>query len=578
MTRPMMDDNMQEMGKTPSLSLQGPIIAIAAFSAVANLLMLVSPIYMTQVYDRILPTRSFETLIALSLIALVALAVLGLVETVRQTLARKVAARYELAVMPRLISADDDSSLGIEPQVAVKAQTVKRFLASSAFINLFDLPFLPLFLGLMFLAHPLLGWATAAGMVVLVIVTMVNEWGSRRPGEAMTRAQALAARMGQDALGAREDVRAMGMGQAMAERWTQHALTAADAGESAGRVNARFYGLTRFVRQGLQMLVLGLGAYLVIHRDMAASLIFAASIVSARALMPIEQVVGAWKAITEARRAEHDVRQALALVTKAQAGRQRVDLPVPIGHLAVKGLHYTAGMAADAPVLVNDVNFSVEPGQIAAVIGPSGSGKSTLLRLLSGALVPSSGEVRLDLFKLSDWPSAQRGRAFGYMAQQSMLFEGTVAQNIARFNASATDASIIAAAERAQAHEFISTLRQGYNTPVGPGGVRLSGGQVQRIALARALHTEPAVLVLDEPNAHLDSTGEEALIHTLVDERAKGRTVIVATHRTSLLAVADAVFLMDGGRLRLLPTEAKPMPGRGQVLPLAGNGSPTTAA
>lgn len=573
-----MQDAGRETGKASSASLKGPIVALAAFSAVANVLMLVSPIYMTQVYDRILPTRSFETLGALSLIALVALAVLGLVETVRQTLARKLAARYELAVMPRLISADDDGALGMEPQVAAKAQTVKRFLASSAFINLFDLPFLPLFLGLMFLAHPLLGWATAAGMALLVIVTLLNEWGSRRPGEMMAQAQALAARTGQDALGAREDVRAMGMGQAMAARWTQHALAAADAGESAGRVNARFYGLTRFVRQALQTLVLGLGAFLVIHGDMAASLIFAASIVSARALMPIEQVVGAWKAIAEARRAVRDVRQALALVTKAEAGRARIDLPAPTGHLSVKGLRYAAGMAADAPVLVNDVSFFVEPGQIAAIIGPSGSGKSTLLRLLSGALAPSSGDVRLDLFKLSDWPSAQRGRAFGYMAQQTVLFEGTVAQNIARFDAAATDASIIAAAERAQAHDFIATLPQGYNTPVGPGGVRLSGGQVQRIALARALHTEPAVLVLDEPNAHLDSTGEEALIRTLADERAKGRTVIVATHRTSLLAIADAVYLMEGGRLRPLPMQAKPMPGRGQVLPLTGNGTPTTAA
>jgi len=573
-----MDDSMQETGKASGISLKGPVIALAAFSAVANVLMLVSPIYMTQVYDRILPTRSFETLAALSLIALVALAVLGLVETVRQTLARKLAARYELAVMPRLIAADDDGALGIEPHVAAKAQTVKRFLASSAFINLFDLPFLPLFLGLMFLAHPLLGWATAAGMVLLVVVTLLNEWGSRRAGEAMARAQALAARTGQDALGAREDVRAMGMGRAMAARWTQHALAAADAGESAGRVNARFYGLTRFVRQGLQTAVLGLGAFLVIHGDMAASLIFAASIVSARALMPIEQVVGAWKAIAEARRAVRDVRQALALVTRAEAGRTRIDLPVPAGHLAAKGLRYAAGISADAPVLVDDLSFSVQPGQIAAVIGPSGSGKSTLLRLLSGALAPTSGEVRLDRFKLSDWPSVQRGRALGYMAQQTMLFDGTVAQNIARFDATATDASIIAAAERAQAHDFIATLPQGYNTPVGPGGVRLSGGQVQRIALARALHTEPAVLVLDEPNAHLDSTGEEALICTLADQRAKGRAVVVATHRTSLLAIADSVYLMEGGRLRPLPVQAKPVPGRGQVLPLAGNGVPTTAA
>lgn len=561
-----MQGSIQEHG----LGLKAPIFTLALFSVVTNVLMLVAPIYMIQVYDRILPSRSVETLVALSVIAVGALAVFGMMETLRQTLARRLAARYELSVMPRLIAGVDQGVSGLDPQIGGKAQTVKRFLASLAFINLFDLPFMPLFLGLMFLAHPVLGWATLSGMVILVLVTVLNEWGSRRPSLAMLTAQSAAARSALDSLSAQEDVRAMGMGGAMAERWNEHAMTAADASESAGRVNARFYGLTRFVRQSLQTAMLGLGAYLVLHGEMGAGLIFAASIVSARALMPIEQVVGSWKAIVEARKAYQDVRQAVAATADASAQSVRIELPAPLGQIVAHALRYAIGDAPNAPVIVDDVSIAVKPGQLVAIVGASGSGKSTLLRLLCGSVAPTSGEVRLDGFRLAEWPAASRGRAFGYMAQQIALFEGTVAQNIARFDSQASDQAIVEAAERAQAHMFISTLPMGYNTRVGAGGMRLSGGQVQRIALARALFTNPSVLVLDEPNAHLDSVGEEALIKALTAEREKGRAIVVATHRRSLLAIANTVLLMENGKLKPLSAAVTPAPERARVIPMVG--------
>ncbi|MFB2552433.1 type I secretion system permease/ATPase [Ensifer soli] len=553
-------------------ALGGPMLVLAGFTVVTNLLMLVMPVYMTQVYDRILPTRSIETLAYLSLMAIAALMLFGLIETLRQTIARRLAARYELAVLPRLITAADDSAAAIDPGAAAKAMTVRRFLGSGAFVNLFDLPFVPLFLGLMFLAHPLLGWLTAAGMVVLVLVTVLNERLSARPGAEQARLQAAAGRSAQDVLSAQEDVRAMGMGEAMARRWRGQALDAALAGERAGAVNARFFGLTRFVRQALQTAALGLGAFLVIHGDMAASLIFAASIVSSRALLPIEQVVGAWKAIAEARRAQGDVGAALALADAADAARGRVELPAPAGHLSARHLRLQLGATPDAPVLVDDVTLAVRPGELAVIVGASGSGKSSLIRLLAGAASPTSGEVRLDGFRLSDWPARTRGRATGYMAQQTVLFEGTVADNIARFDREAGDEAVVDAARRAEAHGFIATLPNGYNTRIGPGGVRLSGGQVQRLALARALYGHPVVLVLDEPNAHLDSFGEEALLKTLAAERARGRAIVVVTHRTNLLAIADSAWLMEGGRLTPMPMPM-PMPGaqgrRAQVHPIA---------
>lgn len=557
------------MNKKPvKMDLLGPASALAVFTVLTNVLLLVMPLYMTQVYDRILPTHSVETLIYLSIMAGAALGLFGLIETVRQTLARKLAARYELTVLPYLISGSDSWVSAIDPQLASKVGSVKRFVSSSAYINLYDLPFAPLFLLLMFLVHPLLGALTAAGMVLLALVTLMNEWLSRRASAAASAQQSIAARYAEEALGAHEDLRAMGMGPAMVTRWLGSALYAADATDRAGAVQARFYGLSRFIRQTLQMATLGFGAWLVIRGNMSPGLIFASSIVSARALMPIEQLVGASKVISEARKAKRDIDTVINQVGATTDAR--VDLPSPAGHVSARNVKLALGAGSDAPLIVNDVSIDFAPGQISVIVGPSGSGKSTLLRLLCGAGLPSGGEIRLDGFRLSEWPTKARGQAFGYMAQQTKLFEGSVAQNIARFDLAASDSSIVEAARRAHAHEFISTLPQGYNTRIGPRGVRLSGGQAQRIALARALHTQPAVLVLDEPNSNLDSAGEDALIQVLVEERAVGRTIIAVTHRSSLLAIANTVYLMEKGKVRLANS---PVIARGQMLTVSATPS-----
>lgn len=521
---------------------------IAFFTVVSNVLILVMPMYMTQVYDRVIPSNSIETLIYLSLLAVVALAVFGAVETVRQKLAAKLGARYELATLPALLraaaSGTDTADLSGPAQ---KVGTVKRFITSPSFISLFDLPFAPFFLGLMFLVHATLGWLTVAGMFALTVATLLNQWATGRSMEKASQSQAQAGRFAADALGRVEDVRAMGMGEAMVGRWFASAYVAAEAADRASHINAGFYGLTRFVRQTLQMLVLGTGAYLVITGRMSASLIFAASIVSSRALLPVEQLIGAWKQIVEAYRAKQEVDQAVASVHLTD--NHRLELPEPKGVIDARKVSLSVGANGAGPALLNEVDFRARPGELVALIGASGSGKSTLARVLAGGVAPTSGEVRLDGFSLAQWPAAHRGRFVGYLGQETVLLEGTVAENISRFTPGATDEQIIAAAQAAQAHEFIGSLPDGYNTRVGTNGQRLSGGQTRRIGLARALYGSPRILILDEPNSYLDSAGEEALLKTLQDQKQRGSTVIVVTHRANILQIASQIFVMDRGRL-----------------------------
>ncbi len=530
---------------------------IAVFTVFSNLLVLVMPVYMTQVYDRVLPSNSIETLIYLSLIAVIALAVFGGIESVRQKLAQKLSARYELTTMPVLLRAASAGREGADVSATVqKASVVKRFVGSNAFVSLFDLPFAPLFLAIMFMTHYVLGWLTVGGMVALSLVTWLNQWASNRPMEQSGQAQARAARFAADALGRIEDVRAMGMGEAMVNRWRGAAQIAAVLSDQAGHVNASYYGLVRFVRQTLQMLVLGVGAYLVITGKMSASLIFAASLVSSRALLPVEQMIGASRQISEAYRAHRDVSATIAASRTIE--QRQLELPVPKGLLEVRKVTYAVGSSTNESMLLRNVNLTVRPGEIVAIIGASGSGKSTLARVLAGAVAPTAGDVKLDGFRLEQWPPAFRGRYIGYVGQDTILMEGTVAENIARFDPKAGDIGIIDAAKASQAHDFIGTLAEGYNTRVGANGVRLSGGQIQRLALARALYGNPAILILDEPNSHLDSSGEETMLKVLQAEAAKGRAIVVVTHRANTLQLASQVLVMDRGRLQ--PYAPKPVP------------------
>lgn len=547
-----------------SKGMRGGVFWMLLFTTFTNLLLLVIPLYMTQVYDRVLPSSSVETLVFLTIIACGGLFVFGCIESVRQIIAQRLSSLYEFSVMPKLIMAASDghgAQILSETSGSIgKVGIVKRFIASGSFTGLFDLPFAPLFLGLMFLAHPVIGWATVGGIVLLVLVTFANQRIEDRGSRNLSFLQGKAMRHAGDALRQSEEIRAMGMGFNMVQRWSNAALAASKPIDSLAKTNASFYGMSRFVRQSIQVLVLGAGAWLVITGKMSASLIFAASLVSSRALMPVEQVVGSWRQINEALMAFREVDRSFTKLETTENSRPLMTLPEPVGRLEIRQAAFSFSRDASSPALFQDVSLVLQPGQIAALVGPSGSGKSTLARIAAATMLPTAGEILLDGFPLRHWPSAQRGASFGYMGQESILHEGTVAENIGRFGPSVTDEAVLEAAMAAGAHSFIATLPDGYSTRVGAGGLRLSGGQIQRIALARAFFGSPKVLVLDEPNSHLDSMGETVLTEALVKQRARGCAILMVTHRNRILSVADQVYMMEKGKLTAIAP--RPTPGR----------------
>ncbi|MEQ1770384.1 MAG: type I secretion system permease/ATPase [Devosia sp.] len=542
-------------------AFSGALKWLALFSVAANLLMLAVPLHMIQVYDRVLPAKGYETLFYLTLLVVVALGIFGLIEALRSVIAQKLSAKYELVAAPALLTGSflsraDADAAGAMRQVG----QVRQMLGSRNFVNVFDLPFAPVFLLLTFALHWVLGVMTLVGGLVLCAIAWLN---NRALGDATDRASThnnQALRFASVALRQNDDVRAMGMTGAMIDRWEADALAAIGENDRAASINAFWFGVTRFVRQTLQVLTLATGAYLVLNHQMSAGLIFAASLLSGRALQPIEQMIGGWRQWLGALEGHRSIGET---VEKLQAGTpaEALRLPEPKGEVVVKALGYALSPLPGVKPILSDVSLMLKPGEIVAVIGPSGAGKSTLARLLAGALKPTSGEVRLDGFELDNWDAEQRGMAVGYLGQDIEFLDGTVAENIARFSSEASDAQIVDAARRANAHEFIATMPDGYRTRVGAGGVRLSGGQTQRLALARALFGNPAVIILDEPNAHLDSDGEAALLTALQDERARSRTILVVTQRTSLLQVADRVAVIRGGRLESIgPREQRPAP------------------
>ena len=519
------------------------------FSTAVNVLMLASPIYMTQVYSHVLPGHGFETLIYLTLLVTAAFGVYGLLESARSIIAQKLSARYELAATHALLEGGLAADAGTDVTEAVRqAGTARQVLSSRTFLGLYDLPFAPLFFLVLFLAHPVLGAVALAGGAILVGLALLN---NRALGDSSQRGsahQSQASRYAAAALNHNEDVRAMGMAPQMIARWEQQAIAASAAADDAGSANALYMGLTRFVRQTLQTLILGVGAWLVLTGQMSAGLIFAASLLSGKALQPIEQMIGGWRQLLQGI-AAHDKVTDMLVALAAKAEVPAIELPAATGRLTMEAVGLDVPEQLGKRALLSAVSMVVEPGEIVAVMGPSGAGKSTLARIRAGITTPRQGHVRLDGFDLAQWPTGQRGAATGYLGQESDLLDGTVAQNIARFTEGATDLAIITAAQRANAHEFIARLPEGYMTRLGAAGIRLSGGQAQRIGLARALFGEPKLLVLDEPNAHLDSDGERALIDALAAEKARGRAIVVVSQRNSIMAVADRVALVRDGKL-----------------------------
>jgi len=524
------------------------IIEILIFSLVINILMLVLPLYMLQVYDRILTSGSLNTLIYISIIACVALVLLGFLDYIRARYAARVAAKIEVALGTAGFQAAMRSmraSIG-DIQPLRDLTTVRNFISSRSFIVFFDLPFAPLFLFILFLIHPDLFWFSMIGLGAPVAVAIFNQSislsSSKQAGEASMQSLLSAQSFARNA----ETLRAMGMEQNAERIWgTQHAI-AANHSDTGSAINAALGGLSKVIRFFLQIGILGYGGYLVLIGEMSAGMIFAASIVSGKAFQPVDQIIGIWPQINPTLTAWKRFKASIAT---NPVEPDKTALAAPLGAISVQDLVYAVQSPDGARPIIKGIRFDVKPGSVIAVIGPSGAGKSTLARLLVGAIEPRSGVVRIDGSDLKNWEREFLGRHIGYLPQQVELFPGTISENISRFDEGASDDAIRLAAVNAHAEDLVKELGRGYDTLVGPGGIELSGGQRQRIGLARALYGQPRIMVLDEPNANLDEDGEAALAKAVLAARDRGTTVIVVAQRLGLTGLADGVLEMAAGQI-----------------------------
>jgi PrtD family type I secretion system ABC transporter len=528
---------------------RGSFLATGGFSFCINLLMLTVPLYMLQVYDRVLASRSESTLLALTAIAAGMLLVMGVLDAIRGRVLVRIGASVDTRLNDRVFSAvfaaarrERGASRG---QPLRDLDSLRQFLTGPGPFALFDVPWIPVYAFVIYLLHPSLGLIAAAGAVVLVLVATLNELRTRPPLQEANRETAAAHALAENSLRNAEVLQALGMEGALCHRWRQrhdggigHQALASDRGGSLSAVS-------KTLRLLLQVAILGTGASLAIQQVITPGTMIAASILMGRALAPVELAISQWRSFVAARDA---YRRLDELLTAFPAPDDHTELPAPKGRLAVEDL-VAAPPDAEKPVLVG-VSFAVEPGEALGIVGPTASGKSTLARHLVGVWEPARGAVRLDGADLRDWHRAGLGPHLGYLPQDVELFAGTVAENIARLSREPDSQRVVRAAKWAGAHEMILRLPNGYDTPIGVDGCVLSGGQRQRIGLARALYGDPALVVLDEPNANLDSEGDRALARAIQGLKRAGKTVVVLVHRPAALAVVDKVLVLGEGRVQ----------------------------
>lgn len=520
---------------------------VAVFSACLNLLMLTVPLYMLQVYDRVLTTANVDTLLALSGLVFVALTAFGLLDAVRSRILARVGVWLDRelgsAVLAGAVAEARRAAGGVSAQGLRDLATLRAYVGGAGVLPLFDAPWAPVFLAIVFVIHPVLGWIGIGGAVLLIGCAALNDVATRKKVVEANGATVRALNAADAAIRNADAITAMGMLPDLARRWRGTTLRSLDLQLSAIDAAGSISAIAKAVRLMLQAAMLGVGGYLVILNEMSAGSIVASSVVLARGLAPIEQMIGAWRGFVGARTAYRRLDELLAGAPAAEAGTA---LPRPDGRIDVDKMSYVPP-GVRLPV-VRNLSFHLDPGDVLGVVGPSGAGKTTLVRLLVGSLQPTSGHVRLDGAEVAVWPDADRGRHVGYLPQTVELFAGTVRDNVARLSEAGDDA-VIAAAQLAGAHRTILGLPKGYDTPIGEGGVPISGGQRQRIGLARAVFGDPALLVLDEPNAHLDGEGEQALARAVTRMRERGVTVILIAQRVGMVALAGKVLVLKTGAI-----------------------------
>jgi ATP-binding cassette subfamily C protein len=525
-------------------------IGVGVMSCMINLLYLTGSIFMLEVYDRVLPSRSVPTLVGLVILAGGLYIAQGGLDLIRGRILGRVGTALDEAInarvfetvvrLPLMVGGRNE---GLQPLRDL--DNVRSFLGSMGPGAFFDLPWLPLYLAICFAFHWLIGVTALVGAIILVALTLVTEFMSRTPArEAMT----LAARRNDLAATSRRNAEvlvAMGMSGRMTKRWGEANETYLAGNQRASDVAGGLGAVAKVLRMMLQSAVLAVGAYLVIHQEASAGIIIAGSILSARALAPVDLAIAHWKGFVAARQSWHRLNKLLGQMPPANT---QTLLQSPSKRLSVEAVSIVP--PGEQRVIVQDVTFAVEAGTGVGVIGPSGSGKSSLVRALVGVWVPFRGKVRLDGAALDQWSSDVIGRHIGYLPQDVELFAGTVAQNICRFDPEAKSDAIIAAAKEAGVHDLIIKMREGYDTEIGEQGAALSAGQAQRVALARALYGDPFLIVLDEPNSNLDSEGDEALTRAVRGARERGAIVIVVAHRPIGIEAVDQVLVLKDGRMQ----------------------------
>src|SRR5262247_1617943 len=520
--------------------------SVALFSGVVNLLMLAGPLYMLQVYDRVLNSRSVPTLIALSILLVGAYAFQGALDLIRSRVVVRSAAlldqRLALAVHGAVIRlAIATPHAGEGPQPVRDLDQIRTFLTGAGPIAIVDLPWVPAFLLICFLIHPWLGVAATAGGALLFTMTLLTERASRDPARVAAREAGTRLVMVEANRRSGESIVAMGMAGALAQRWSTINNRYITANARLSDVAGSFGSVSKVLRLLLQSIMLGLGAYLVIRQELTAGAMIAASIMMGRALAPIETTIANWRAFVAARQAIRRLSNVLGWLPRSTATHE---LPKPKRSLDVA---LSVAAPGGQTAILTNIQFRLDAGEVCGIIGPSGSGKTSLARALTGVWPAVKGTVRLDGATLDQWDPEARGRQIGYVSQAVELFDGTVAENIARMQPRPDSAAVLAAAQLAGAHDLIVRLPEGYNTRIGEHGVILSAGQRQRVALARALYGEPFLIVLDEPNSNLDGEGEAALQKAIAEAKKRGAIVIIIAHRQSSLIGCDkALVLMNG--------------------------------
>ncbi len=524
--------------------------AIGIFSIFANLLMLTGPIYMLQVYDRVIGSRSEETLLVLSVLMAGLYLVMGIFDHVRSRLAARIGAAFQSRLDDRVFRLGLDRALvtgeRARPASGLKdLEAIQRLLASPVMLAIFDIPWVPFFAAVIFIFHPWLGWLALGGAAVLVVITCLNQVRTKPLEAEASRlslvGDGLAEAMRQQA----ETVRALGMTGSVSRRWKHLRRQALAARiDTTDRMGA-YTNAARIWRYFLQSAILGLGAWLVIQGEMTAGGMIAASILLGRKLQPVEQVIAGWPLVLRARAAWRNLDEALEAHPQVAP-----PLALPRPRALVEVSQLTVFPPDQQRASLRMLSFVLQPGQALGVIGASASGKSTLARVLTGIWRPAAGSVRLGGAAFDQYEPEALGRLVGCLPQDVVLFAGTVAENIARLDPDPDPEAVVAAAERAGAHAMILGLAKGYDTPVAVGGAGLSGGQRQRIGLARALYGDPVLLVLDEPNSNLDAEGSDALNGAIRTARDEGRAVIVMAHRPTGIAECDLLLVLENGVAR----------------------------